>query len=288
MNCNLKCKLCAERSPYRKNSHTPTLGELTWQIDELFALVDNIEKFDITGGEPFLCKCLPEFISYLYNNYRNKITQVRLSTNGTILPSAEFIESAKLWKDNFFVIVDNYPVSKKCNEIINLLTENNISHTLRDYSENIHCNGWVDYGDLSLKHTKEEARELYNRCMVPKLGFFTCMVEGNIYPCAKARHLAENSSTALTPYVTMSPYDFDLTETGKRERLKSILGEELIDVCRYCNGLCEDSKRYIPAEQLNSKELSHEEEVFQNSRPIKKEHSEKVIFYTQANNAEKT
>ncbi len=49
------------------------------------------------------------------------------------------------------------------------------------------------YGDLSRKHDDVGARDLFSACAVPRLGFFTCMVNGRLFPCAKARLLYESN-----------------------------------------------------------------------------------------------
>lgn len=277
LRCNLRCRLCAERSPYYRKPYHPLLNELISQMDALLTLTEHVGKLDLTGGEPFLRKDLPQFIRYIYDHHRGKIDQLRVTTNGTLLPPDEFVKAAKLWGDAFFVIVDHYDVSVKSQAVDALLNEAGILHELRDYSGDLHCDGWVDYGDLRRKHSDSEARKLFHKCVVPKLGFFSCIVNGHIFPCAKARILYENGIVD----VSMDAFDSELTETGKKERFKALLGDEVMEACKYCNGLCEDSPRFTPAEQLDAgekpAELSRGEGSF-----------EKMMFYTQTYNNEGT
>lgn len=250
--CNLKCKLCAEYVPYTKKPYNPTLKELIKQLDELFRLVKYINKFDITGGEPFLRQDLTGILEYLHRQHASQINVVRVTTNGTMFAPNGFVEAAIKWGKKIYIIVDNYTVSDKSKAVYHTLKTAGIPCELRNYSTELHCDGWVDYGDLSLKHSEEDAKKLFKKCMVPKLGFFTCMTNGMIFPCARARLLYEHDISC----VGMDLFDLTLTDEEKKVRMQELLGEEVIKACRYCNGLCEDSPRFIPAEQLT---ISHEQ-----------------------------
>lgn len=281
LRCNLKCKLCAEHSPYYKEPYHPLYKELSKQLDTLFQLVENIGKFDITGGEPFLRKDLPEILTYIYSDFREQIGELRVTTNGTLLPTDEFIESARLWGDDIFIIVDNYPVSDKSEAVFNILKMADIPCEQRDYSEDLHCDGWVDYGDLTPKNNKKEATELFHKCMVPKLGFFSCMVNGKVFPCARARLLYEKGILTVCANI----FDEKLSNSGKKKRLNDMLGDEVIEACRFCNGLCESSQRFPPAEQLTINKEQAQEVMDYESWHL---NYGKVLFYTQTYNNEKT
>ncbi len=277
LKCNLKCRLCAERSPYYEKPYHPEFYQLTEQIDAAFSLIDHVGKFDITGGEPFLRKDLPRIIRHIFDNHRHRVDTLRIVSNGTLMPPRGIVEAAAPWGGNFRAILDNYPISTKAATVAAMLGDAGIPVEIRDYSDDFHCDGWVDYGDLSRKHSEEEARRLFEKCMIPKLGFFTCMVGGMIFPCAKARLLWEN----LKAGVCMGASDQLLTESGRRERLKVLLGDEVVLACRYCNGLCEDSRRFAPAEQMSAEEMT-------GASQSKKEDVPPLMICTQTYNNEKT
>lgn len=238
--------MCAERSPYYANPYHPSFDELSEQIDAMFMLAGHIGKFDITGGEPFLRKDLPDIMRYIHDRYFDHVDMLRVTTNGTLLPPSGFIEAAGPWGDRFYCIIDRYAVSRKSEEAGDMLAAAGVPHEIRDYSDTLHCDGWIDYGDFSLKHSDEEAQRLFSACMVPKLGFFTCMVNGRVFPCAKARLLFESDIVD----VSMDALDAALTQDEKRIRLSELLGDRVVKACKYCNGLCSDSVRIVPAEQL--------------------------------------
>ncbi|MPL97833.1 hypothetical protein SDC9_44028 [bioreactor metagenome] len=249
LRCNLRCRLCAEGSPYYNKPYHPTIDELREEVRAFFQVVGHVSKFDITGGEPFLRSDLSDFISWMFENYQNCFDVLRVTTNGSIQIPNEFVEAVKgIRREQFYVIVDNYGhgISKKAEENAEKLKKSGIRYDLRDYFNELHCEGWVDYGDFSLKHDDFAAMALYERCMVPKLGFFTCLVNGKLFPCAKARLLYEQGLSD----VFVDLYDKNLTIIDKQEQMMVILGEATVDVCKYCNGLCNDGPRFFPAEQL--------------------------------------
>ena len=253
LKCNLKCKLCGAHSPYYKKPYHPTKEDLQHQLDDLFQLVSFIDKFDIGGGEPFLRIDLAEIISYLQVRYRNKIGHIRIITNGTMLPPDNvkngffFINEALPWRDDFFIIVDKYPVKfDKSDEIATYLKKAGIRHEIRDYTNNLHCGGWVDFGDLSLKHDDDEAKKLFKKCSVPRQGFFTSLVDGKIFPCGRARILYEKGIGE--DYIDIS--DIKISITTKQQQFIKLLSCEYLKTCKYCNGMSDDSVRFLPAEQL--------------------------------------
>lgn len=246
LRCNLRCRLCAERAPYYKIPYHPSLSELTAQIDTLFQTADGIELFDLTGGEPLLRQDLPLFIRYLRERYGARIKKLRLTTNGTLVPGGPLLESLRDWGERAHVIVDRYRVSTKAEEAAHRLREAGIPFEVREYSDNPHCDGWVDYGDLSRKHDRAAARALFSRCMVPQLDFFVCLVDGVLFPCARARLLYEQGITADCLDLACC----GRTEAERRAALAAFLNSTNLESCAYCSGLCQDSLRFPPAEQL--------------------------------------
>jgi len=248
LRCNLRCELCAERAPYYENPCHPELRELTGQIDGLFTLADRITMFDITGGEPLLRRDLPQLVQYLLARYGERIGTLRLTTNGTLPPGEELLDSLRRWGERAYVIVDHYPVSARFQEAARRLEAAGVPFEVRDYSGNLHCDGWVDYGDFRKKHDPAEAKQLFDRCMIPKLDFFACLVNGKLFPCARARLLYEQGITR--DYLDVAA----LSGTGDtgREALRAFFKRTSLESCAYCNGLCPDSPRFVPAKQLDA------------------------------------
>lgn len=90
LDCNLRCSYCFENNVHRKEYMSDeTIEEIKQQIkkDGHF-LCDNIEFF---GGEPMLAQ--DKIISFI-KEFKDELCYT-IMTNGTILPSKEFIEVAQ-------------------------------------------------------------------------------------------------------------------------------------------------------------------------------------------------
>lgn len=254
--CTLRCKYCVERTPYYSQPYSPPLSELIDQIDAYFKLVDFTLKFDVSGGEPFTRKDLPEILEHL-RRYKSKFGRVRVNTNGTILPTPAFITSAKKLGTQFDVLIDKYSdretlLSKRADELAQLLNENGIRFILRPQSQTaLYANGWVDFGNMELMHTDAQACELFEKCAITsKIGYGFRMKNFIMTPCAMVQQLQDF-------HILMLPQDeiIDLSDQResiqqKRDKLVRIFNLKLFQACKYCNGICKDSKRYAPAEQL--------------------------------------
>ena len=81
--CTLRCKLCAERTPYYEKRYHPSLQFLKTELEKYFELVDYTMKLEISGGEPLTRSDLQVLLEYLLQ-YRQCFGRVRIITNGTI------------------------------------------------------------------------------------------------------------------------------------------------------------------------------------------------------------
>ena len=60
--CNLRCKLCAAYIPYNNKRKHYSIDSLKNNTRKYFEIVDEIDKYTISGGEPLLSPCLAEYI----------------------------------------------------------------------------------------------------------------------------------------------------------------------------------------------------------------------------------
>ena len=104
--CNLNCKSCLNYEPYIKNKKHKNFDRLKNDIDLYFKHVDMVGLLHITGGEPTLYKEQSKFIKYINDNYRHKIINLVMPTNGTVEIPDELCETFK--ECNVIVQVDNY------------------------------------------------------------------------------------------------------------------------------------------------------------------------------------
>lgn len=257
-NCNLNCKLCCGYSPYLRFDKQPTLEDLLKYIDKFFSIVDYAEQFSITGGEPLLFKQLPDVIDALFK-YSDRIGRLEIITNGTIVPSEELIGAVRKFGDTFYrFMIDDYgeKLSTKTTEIDAVLKRANLPYEIRNYTANDpHCGGWVDYGLAKKVHTPEEAKELFDKCSVPqKLHYLFGISNGVFTPCSIIRYrLFLGQDVDKNDYIDF--LDDTLSVEQQRQKISNIYNAKCLESCQYCNGMCDDSPRFAPAEQLTFDEI---------------------------------
>ena len=261
-NCTLKCKLCGALAPYIENYH-PSVEFLKKEIDAFFHIVSRTGIIDISGGEPMLRTtptdfALGDILRYLVEAYGERFNKLRIFTNGTIIPNANICKVFHeiSLKKPFSITVDHYGIhSPHVNAISRRLLEYQIEHDIRDYSHDIHCGGWVDLRDISLKYpNRQDAKMLFSKCAIPqKLGCCLELMDGILSPCsvAASRYLCGEANTTDADIL-----DLFADSTQMREKLYRILTAEYFPSCHYCvGGLSDDSQRVIPAEQATDEEI---------------------------------
>ena len=211
-----------------------------------------LNRLVISGGEPFIRSDLWEIIQHCYNYYEGIEQRLEIITNGSILPNDNLINVAKIFKEKIYFIVDYYgdELSPKCSEICKILNENDIPNEFRDYHDNLHCGGWVDFGNFEHKRDLEEAKVLYGKCSFPqKLNLCIKVFNGRVDPCSQSMH-AMRIGLFDNPDEYLNLFDKNLSVDEKRKKIESWYNVDNFIACQYCDGMCEDSVRFYPAEQI--------------------------------------
>ncbi|PTY40497.1 glycosyltransferase [Brachyspira hampsonii] len=104
--CNLNCKSCLNFNPFIKNKRHNEFERLKNDIDLYFKNVDMVGLMHITGGEPSLYPDIIKLLMYINKNYRHKIIDLVMPTNGIREISDELLESIN--SANMTIQVDNY------------------------------------------------------------------------------------------------------------------------------------------------------------------------------------
>lgn len=255
LQCNLKCKLCAAHAPYYKQGYHPTVETLCLQIDRFFELVSFAGYFTLSGGEPFLRKDLDVLVRHL-NQYSKQIGTLELLTNGSILPCDNVLSAFVEYNGSTRFIIDHYGQSLSINaEKLGVLLSQSLPEAMiefHDYfSANMHCGGWVDYGvgKLPAKST-ESACERFKSCAVPQKLKCLSYIDGVTYLCSQARRCIELGLTVFDAQECVDLFDRDYTDYEIQSRIKNQYQLNMLQACRFCDGLCDDSRRFTPAEQL--------------------------------------
>ncbi|EOS64174.1 radical SAM protein [Oscillibacter sp. 1-3] len=260
MACNLKCRLCSNYAPYYDRPELYSIDFLKEMMRRYFTVVPHIRKLMVSGGEPLLHPALDELVLEL-RKYRDQIGTFGIITNGTIVPNEKLLAAVEGFGCHFHFLIDNYgqALSAKAEEIDALLSARGIDHVVRNYTEtDPHCGGFIDFGDLSVRRaqTEAEARQQFAKCAYPqKYHFSFDLIGGVMYPCGPCRRCKElGIANDYSEYIDL--FDDTLAPERQREKIERIYAKTHLAACAYCDGMCEDSRRFRPAEQLNEAELA--------------------------------
>lgn len=275
MACNLNCKLCVADAPYRKGEYNFTLEEQETVIAKYFDVVAYVNKFTLAGGEPLLFPELPELLIYIKEKYLDRIGVVEIITNGTICPGEDLVDVCKQFYEKIVFLVDNYGknLSICIAEIDRKLSDAGIPHTIRNnMTEVSHCGGWVDFGDpLIQKDYPNNGELMFSNCaQAQKLNFCFSTSQGIMYPCEYVRRCIQFGVTPGNPNEYVNLLDDTLTVDELREKIKNIYRLKSLSACTYCKGMCDDSERFPPAEQLTTEELGYVRKGARSYHEVKK------------------
>lgn len=197
--CNMHCSNCSNGIPYIEKNDI-SYANFCVQLDKLLNRVSYIRKFQIHGGEPFLNRELPEIIERA--NSAQKLLNIRLVTNGTVIPSKEIIQALKGTRVTVAISSYNFNISTR-EKLIHLLVKSGIKYVL--YSEQ----EWYSFDDRNKGKNKFE---------ICPINSFPCYYNGKLYVCSRICHLYSN----LHPncYVDLDNLNIDLLDALKLEHLK--------------------------------------------------------------------
>ena len=245
--CTLKCEKCIAFIPYFKDKEPTSLQSLKEDADLLFAKADYVRKLKLLGGEGFLYPYLVEYIDYLYDNYADKIGEIRIGTNGTIKPKADVLECCR--RHNVIIDISDYtnavPNLCKLEEMTDFFADQGIAYDVKRVGEQ-----WLDMGFPCVKNVKNDDMELHEH-------FYKCAMfcrdfyDGKLFFCCSNFAAVR---AGLFPANENDYLDFS-QEFDKRVLLEYELGYSKLGYttfCKECNGCSEEvNQRHVPvAEQL--------------------------------------
>lgn len=197
--CNMHCHNCSNGIPYIEKSDI-SYADFCAQLNKLLCRVSFVRKFQIHGGEPFLNKELPEIIELA--NSSQKLLNIRLVTNGTVIPSIEIIQALK--GTRVTVAISSYCFNESTREkLIHLLAKNGIKYILYGEQE------WYSFDDCC------KGQNNFEECPINS---FPCYYNGKLYVCSRICHLY--SKLHPNCYVDLENLDIDLLEALKLDQLK--------------------------------------------------------------------
>lgn len=243
--CTLKCKLCGADAPkYEKPKHF-TYEQITTMISRFMDLIDYVEEFELSGGEALMHEDLDKIIEFSMQ-YKDKFDKLYIFTNGTIIPRENVCNVLKKYNNNIRFFISNYgEVSCKTDELITMLKDYGINYKEKKYyGIDIHCGGWVDFGDFS--PTKYD----YKQCYYLNSDYCIQIRGGEVHMCGRSYRGMELGVIEKTEdqYMDILADDFEVEK--EKKHLQELIDLKELKICKYCNGLRPDSERFVPAEQM--------------------------------------
>lgn len=117
-------------------------GDIKKDLKVLFQNVDYVFSYRILGGEPLINRDLSEILQFIGENYKNKIGDVGIITNGTILPDNRLLEVSKKYDVKYYISDYTNQVNYKdrLNTVVSKLHDSGI------YYEITQSFRWCDFG----------------------------------------------------------------------------------------------------------------------------------------------
>lgn len=238
--CTLNCENCIQFLPYWKPElkREIPLEEIKESLQLYFQCVDYVFNIDIVGGEPFLYSGINELVSFIGENYWDRIGYIGFTTSGMIVPKVETLELLK--KYSIGVSISDYSSYIAYNhhipEIVDKLKDYGIYYL---WNKNIE---WFDFGFPKDKYYYDgEAAVAHMECCNPichildDKKLFYCVAEwgaqkGGLYP------IEEKAYVDLEKIVNGA--------IDRKELLELVMGNiegGYMEFCKRCGGFGEDN-----------------------------------------------
>lgn len=219
--CSLRCKDCSNLMQYYDKPYDIDLETNLKSIRNFLDNVDLVDRFILLGGEPFLYKEIGTVIKEILA-YGDKVKRIWIYTNGTIVPTDEYV--IKILKNEKIKIhISNYgELSRKKKELVALLEGEKINYNLAEEDAN-----WYSMGGLEKRgRSKKQLVDQFDRCN----GYCNNIMKGKLCYCAR-------SSGAVDLGIVKNEKFVDLLLGGIREKLAHFVYDyiDYLETCDYCD-----------------------------------------------------
>jgi len=249
--CTLKCKYCGNFSPYFSLGGGGDNNKYSFydhkkicnDIKRITKRI-SISKIQIQGGEFFLHKNAKEILVDINKN--EKISEIVISTNGTIIPNKDILSLLSNNK-KITIRISNYKCigKEKIDALKEILTLHNINYWIFNFFGN--DSKWIKFQGLSAYRLNEsDVESYYKNCP-----FKNCLTleNGYISRCSRAviAHHAQKFS--------IKGYGVNIRKIGGIKALKAfIMNDSPVSACFYCHE--QNSELIDAAEQMTQEEIS--------------------------------
>lgn len=251
--CNLKCKHCLAFIPYYKDPHNMTYEEAKKVLKNYFEVVDTVEHFTVTGGEPLLNGDLFDILQETYKYSNQIIDTIDFVTNGTMQIPKQILDLFQENRNKTKVVLSNYgkELSKQIATIKEELEQRQITYRISNfYGDSLYYDGWIDFSDHTLKWKDECERDENAQGCIHRVGKYFVINNGELHCCSRSFWRMKNGIIPKIEgeYVPLMNEEIPLYK--KRELLMEMYNKKSSSSCAYCVGLRNDVPRVLPAQQI--------------------------------------
>lgn len=227
--CTLKCRDCSNLMQYYHHPENLDIEEQIIALRRIFRSV-RVTQLKILGGEPFVCQNnLIRLLEYLKEEAIDRVDEIVIITNGTLIPSDETLNAIKDTPKTKILFSDYGEVSSKIKDFTAICSERGIT------SEVVETEYWWDFGDVKFREEKEsKTQHRYDDCYSRRL--CTTLYRGRLFVCprqAHAIHLGLIPDEGTEDVNVLKPEYEDRTVT--RNAVYALIDrKKCITACKYC------------------------------------------------------
>ena len=242
--CTLKCKHCNMFMPYYREYVDYTAKDILEDLELLFRHVDYIVAYEILGGEPLINGELADMIRQIGDRYGNRIGNIGIITNGTLLPDEQLIEISKKYnvKYDFSDYTDVVDYKKRFDSAVKIVSDAGLRYSVNRSLR------WCDFGFPvnNRMYDFDKVREHMLSCGP----IFHGLNDGKYYYChvswsADKAKLLKNVSDDYIDLRTLD--DDDRAKEAILEHSNGNMAKGFVKLCKICGGCGNDNTEFVKA-----------------------------------------
>ena len=242
--CTLKCKHCNMFMTYYREHVDYTAKDILEDLELLFRHVDYIVAYEILGGEPLINGELADMIRQIGDRYGNRIGNIGIITNGTLLPDEQLIEISKKYnvKYDFSDYTDVVDYKKRFDSAVKIVSDAGLRYSVNRSLR------WCDFGFPvnNRMYDFDKVREHMLSCGP----IFHGLNDGKYYYChvswsADKAKLLKNVSDDYIDLRTLD--DDDRAKEAILEHSNGNMAKGFVKLCKICGGCGNDNTEFVKA-----------------------------------------
>ena len=242
--CTLKCKHCNMFMPYYREHVDYTAKDILEDLELLFRHVDYIVAYEILGGEPLINGELADMIRRIGDRYGNRIGNIGIITNGTLLPDEQLIDISKKYnvKYDFSDYTDVVDYKKRFDSAVKIVSDAGLRYSVNRSLR------WCDFGFPvnNRMYDFDKVREHMLSCGP----IFHGLNDGKYYYChvswsADKAKLLKNVSDDYIDLRTLD--DDDRAKEAILEHSNGNMAKGFVKLCKICGGCGNDNTEFVKA-----------------------------------------